>query len=121
VQFADEIETAALRCGGEYAWRRADALRAAHALADKELAILGGELWLLHETEVFGVLPQHSGAPAVYHWRCERMPSESWSQFVTRACSESVSAIQDLPPEGEVETPAGAEIYYNLTWVSEHE
>jgi hypothetical protein len=122
VQFTQDLEAAAFHTrGGEYAWRRADALRAACALGDAGIAILGGELWLIRGAEVLGLLPQHSGPAAVYHWECERKPAESWSEFVARACSESVSAIEALPPDGEVNAPAGAEIYYNLTWVSEHE
>jgi len=120
VQFADEIETAALRCAGQYAWRRADAIRAARALADAALAILGGELWLLRDTEVLGVLPQRFGPPLVYHWECEQGPSESWPKVAARSCAASVAAIETLPPEEEVEVPEDAEIYYKLSWVSEH-
>ena len=121
VEFEQDLEAAAFRTlGGEYAWRRGDALRAASAVADRGFALLGGELWLIRGKEVFILLPQHSGPPALYHWECERKSSESWPHFVARARSESLSAIQALPPEGEVEVPVDAEIYYNLTWVSEH-
>jgi hypothetical protein len=122
VKFTRELEAAAFRTsGGEYAWRKTDALRAARALADAGYAILGGELWLVRGSEVCGVLPQHSGPSAVYHWKSERKSSESWPDFVARAQSESASAIDALPPDGEVNAPSGAEVYYNLTWVSEQE
>ena len=121
MQFTEELEATAIRTGGEYAWRRADALRAARALADSGFATLGGELWLVREGEVWGLLPQHTGPPALYSWESERKPSEPWQEFVARASSETLAAIEALPPDGEVKTPPGAEIYYNLTWISEHE
>ena len=120
MQFSRDLETSAHRTAtGEYAWRRPDALRAARALAGAGRAILGGELWLIRGSEIHGVLPQRSGPPGVYRWESERGASESWCEFVLRSCSESIAAINTLPPEGEVDLPADAEVYYNLTWVSD--
>ena len=122
MQFAQDLEASAHRTlGGEYAWRRPEALRAASALASAGFAILGGELWLVRGNEIWGALPQHAGPPAVYHWESERGPSEPWTAFVERSRSEAFSAINALPADGEVAAPPGANIYYNLTWVSEHE
>ena len=122
MQFAQDLEASAHRTlGGEYAWRRPEALRAASALASAGFAILGGELWLVRGNEIWGALPQHAGPPAVYHWESERGPSEPWTVFVERSRSEAFSAINALPADGEVAAPPGANIYYNLTWVSEHE
>lgn len=120
MQFPPELESSAFRTsGGEFAWRRPDAMQATRALAHAGFAILGGELWLIRGGEIFGVLPQHSGPPAVYHWVCERSPSEAWLSFVARSCRESLSAIASLPAEGEVDAPPGAEVFYNLTWAGE--
>jgi hypothetical protein len=122
MHFSEKLESRAHRtAGGEYAWRRQDALEAVGALAVAGRAILGGELWLVHAGQVWGVLPQHSGPPAVYHWECDRQPTEAWADFVGRSRSQSLAAIDAMPPEGEVIVPSGAEVYYNLTWLSEHE
>jgi hypothetical protein len=122
MQFAHQLEASAHRSsGGEYAWRRPEALLAARALADAGFAILGGELWLVHNGEIHGVLPQRLGPPAVYHWESKRLPAESWAAFVARSHTESCSAINALPAEAEIEAPPGAEIYYNLTWLSQDE
>jgi hypothetical protein len=122
MQFAQDLEASAHRSvGGEYAWPRSEALRAAEALANSDFAILGGELWLVRGHEIWGALPQRSGPPAVYHWESKRGSSESWAAFVTRSYSEACSAINTLPENGEVAPPPGAHIYYNLTWVGEHE
>ena len=120
MRFTRDLETSAHRsANAEYAWRRPDALRAARAVTDSGFAILGGELWLVRGKKIYGVLPQVSGPPGVYHWTCERHEDESWSAFVARSYSETSAAINRFPREGEVDMPPGAEIYYNLTWVSE--
>jgi hypothetical protein len=122
MRFASELERLAHRtAGGEYAWRREDACNAARALALTGRAILGGELWLVQRGQIWGALPQHSGPPAVYHWECDRQPSEAWASFVERSSTESIAAINAMPSAGEVNAPNGAEVYYNLTWVTEEE
>jgi len=50
--------------------------------ADRGRAVLGGELWLVSDREVWGTLPQHSGPPAVYAWETERRPNEPWPTYV---------------------------------------
>jgi len=121
MRFASDLEERAHRSGEEYAWRREDAKEAARALAASGRAILGGELWLVRKGEIWGMLPQKSGPPAVYHWESEREALESWTEYVARSCSEALAAIDDLPSGGEVDAPQGADVYYNLTWALEHE
>jgi len=122
MQFPRELEDAAFRsANGEYAWRRSEALAAVRVLADRGRAVLGGELWLVRDGEVWGVLPQHSGPPAVYAWETERRPNEPWPTYVARACGEALSAIQALPGEAEVAAPPKAKVYYNLTWADADE
>ncbi len=122
VLFPQELEDSAFRSAdGEYAWQRVDALAAVRALADTGRAVLGGELWLVRDGEVWGVVPQHSGPPAVYAWETERRANEAWSAYVARACVEALAAIQALPGEAEVAAPPTAKVYYNLTWVGADE
>ncbi len=121
IAFPSDLEQSAHRSGTEYAWRRADAKRAARHLADFSHAILGGELWLVHGTEIWGVVPQRVGPPGVYHWAVERGASEPWPSYVARSCSETLAAIDALPPEGEAEISPGADIFYNLTWTNEQQ
>jgi hypothetical protein len=118
---SSDLERRAHRSGEEYAWRREDAKQAARELAASGRAILGGELWLVRNGAIWGVLPRKEGPPAVYHWESERQDSEPWPDYVSRACRETLAAIAELPAIGEVDLPQGADIYYNLTWVSEQE
>jgi hypothetical protein len=117
MQFPRELEDAAFRsANGEWAWQRAEALAAVRVLADNGRAVLGGELWLIRDGDVWGALPQQSGPPAVYSWETERRPDEPWPTYVARACGEALSAIQALPGEAGVAAPPKAKVYYNLTW-----
>ena len=85
MEFPPELEDAAFRsANGEYAWQRSEALAAVRVLADRGRAVLGGELWLVRDGEVWGQLPQHSGPPAVYAWETERRPDETWPTYVAR-------------------------------------
>jgi hypothetical protein len=122
MKFTSELEERAHRSGnGEPAWRRTDAKEAVRALTVSGRAILGGELWIVQKEKwTWGALPTAKG-PTVFHWVCERKPGEPWTDYVDRSCSESLSAIDALPSEGEVDMPTESEIFYNLTWASEGE
>ena len=122
MQFPQELEDAAFRgVNGEYAWQRQEALAAVRVLANSGRAVLGGELWLVRDGEVWGALPQQSGPPAVYSWETERRPDEPWQIYVVRAHSEALSAIQALPGDPEIAAPPKAKVYYNLTWAGADE
>ena len=82
---------------------------------------MGGELWVVRGTVIWGVVPQRVGPPGVYHWEVERGVSEPWRSYVSRSCSEALAAIDALPPEGEHDVPPGAEFFYNLTWTAEQQ
>jgi hypothetical protein len=122
MRFPRELEDAAFRsANGEYAWQRSAALAAVRVLADSGRAVLGGELWLVRDGEMWTVLPQQSGPPAVYAWETERRADEPWPTFVARACGDALSVIQAWPREGEVVAPTTASVYYNLTWAGADE
>ena len=57
----------------------------------------------------------------MYHWETDRLPDEPWSEFVQRCASESLAAVNELPPPGELRSNLRGRILYNLTWVSEDE
>lgn len=122
MRFPRELEDAAFRSvNGEYAWQRSEALAAVRVLADSGLAVLGGELWLIRDGEVWSALPQQSGRPAVNSWETERRPGEPWATYVARARGEALSAIQALPSGALVAAPPTAKVYYNLTWAGADE
>jgi len=122
MKFSKGIEEAAFKSHtGEYAWRREDIPAAVTEIAGRHFAILGGEIWIVRNSEIWGVVPQSEGPPRVYHWETERHPREDWSAFASRSASETLDTVQEMPIEAEMALPEGAEIFYNLTWVSEYE
>lgn len=122
MNFPPAVEKSAFRiANGEYAWQRQDIAPAVQALRDANIAILGGELWLVEGARVMGLLPQHEGPPGVYHWESERNPDEGWQSFVMRSALDTLAAVNAMPREGEIPMPSDARIFYNLTWVTEEE
>ena len=69
-QLPAELLARAFRApNGELAWARADAVEAAKALAALDMAILGGEVWLIQpDGGISGVIPSASEGGSVHHW-----------------------------------------------------
>lgn len=122
--FPADLETRAYRSGnGEFGWTREEARIAISVLVDKQLAILGGELWWVPEGEArwTGIIPQRHGYPSVYHWETEREAGEEWPFYVHRCGLHSLQAIDAMPASDDLPTDLSGRILYNLTWVSEDE
>src|SRR5262245_29395481 len=121
MELPQELEVAAFRSqDGEYAWQRSQALDAVLALANSGRAILGGELWLVRDGQIFVELHRRSGPAEVYTWATERLREEPWPTYVARACGKALAAIQ-APLLAEVIVPSNAKVYYNLTWADADE
>jgi hypothetical protein len=125
MKFPRELEDAAFRSSnGEYAWQQSEALDAVRILVGGGRAVLGGELWLVRDGQIWGGLPQKSGPPGVYAWEAERLPEESWPTYGARASGQALLAIQAGPAalrEHEVSVPSNTKVYYNLTWTGADE
>jgi hypothetical protein len=59
--------------------------------------------------------------PAIYTWAADRLPSESWPDFVERGATDALAHVEKWP--NALELPPGLEgrIMCCLTWVSELE
>jgi hypothetical protein len=111
--FPPELERDAFRAdNGEFGWTRAQIPMVVGALRSRGMGILGGELWWVHgePPSLDFCIPQRHGPPAVYTWAADRLPSESWVDFV-----EQWPDVLELPPALD------GRIVCSLTWVSEHE
>jgi hypothetical protein len=118
-----QLEQTAFRSSnGEFGWTRQQISSVVHFLSDRGLAILGGELWWVRDDGgTFGLIPQRVGAPALYAWETQRLPGESWQQFVERSAADSLSAVGRWPAVEDLPTDMRGQILYNLCWTSEGE
>jgi hypothetical protein len=122
--FPPELESVAFRTeNGEFGWTRAQIPQVVEVLRSQGMGILGGELWWLRDesTSCYLLIPQRHGPPAVYTWAADRLPGESWSDFVERGASDALAHVERWP--AELDLPPGLEgrILCNLAWVSESE
>jgi hypothetical protein len=105
---------------GNYAWRRADLSAVMRTLADHQLAIVCGEVWLVEGNLVSCLTPSKSGGWSVIAWdNRDRVPGESWDQFVRHSVEEALDAIQELNAEESVLPDAIEKLYYRVSFVDE--
>jgi hypothetical protein len=121
--FPPDLESNAYRAdNGEFGWTRAQIPLVVDNLRSRGLAILGGELWWVREGIAgWDLVPQRSGAKAVYPWKTERMSAEPWSIFVQRCATDTLAAVERWPAPEDLPPDLPGQILYNLTWVSEME
>lgn len=122
IAIPEHLASAAFRAiNGEFGWTGVRALEVVAILADRELAVLGGELWwVLDGADGWkGLIPQQQGPDAVYAWETKKGTGEAWPVFVRRCASETLAAIEELPRPGELRPNLPGRILYNLTWVSQ--
>ena len=87
-----------------------------------EMAVLGGEVWLVVGSTIHVGIPLlEGGPPGVYAWNCDRLPGEGWRVFVARSAVEARNAVETLAAEETAALPAEGRLMYNLTWLSRRE
>jgi hypothetical protein len=121
--FPPDLESNAYRAdNGEFGWTRRQIPLVVDILRGRGLAILGGELWWVRE-KIAGcdLIPQRSGAKAVYPWETARMSAEPWPNFVQRCATDTLAAVERWPAPEDLPPNLPGQILYNLTWVSEME
>jgi hypothetical protein len=122
--FPPELERVAFRTdNGEFAWTRTQIPQVVEALRSQGMAILGGELWWLRDesTSWYALIPQRHGPPAVYTWASDRLPAESWPDFVERGASDALARVELWPTDLDLPPGLEGQILCNLAWVSEPE
>jgi hypothetical protein len=122
--FDEQLKSRSFRAvNGEYGWTRSQVPQVVEILREKQLAILGGELWwVLEGSNAWnGLIPQRTGPDAVYAWETKRWRKETWFHFVARCASDTLAAVNRWPPSQDVPADLPGQILYNLTWVDEAE
>ena len=85
-------------------------------------AVLGGEVWLVVDGRITGLIPAAiDDEPAgVWHWDTEpKGESESWPEYCARTAAESKSVIRDMKVEDESKPEVGDSLFFNITYVDE--
>jgi hypothetical protein len=109
---------------GEVAWPIEHAVDAVTWIASKDLAVLGGEAWLVEDDgRITGLIPvEGSTISAVRGWVADdRRPNESWSDFVQRCRREAVAALQaeSSGATREISATTLPPLLYNVTFEAE--
>ena|ERR1700719_324167 len=122
--FPPELEREAFRTdSGELGWTRAHIPLVVDVIRAHGMGILGGELWWIHgqPPRLDFHIPQRLGPPAIYTWAADRLPSESWPDFVERGATDALAHVEKWP--NALELPHGLEgqIMCSLAWISELE
>lgn len=106
---------------GERAWSREDVSAVVDYLSSQDLAVLGGEVWRVHDSCIFAGFLDADGREGIYAWSTSRNPEEPWNEFLRRCAAETISAVAEFPARVQIQPGLPGRILFNLTWVSEGE
>jgi hypothetical protein len=111
------IASAFLDKAGEPAWCKKDALQVIECLTRRNLAIVGGEVWLA--TRKGPVIP----SPGIYTWTCPEVDyKETWSGFLDRANEFARNYVLNHKWDQEEELRyKGFPPYFNFSVIEEGE
>ena len=121
IVFPPDLERDAFRTdNGEYGWTRAQIPQVVNILRSLEMAILGGELWWVKDdSKGWDLIPQRDGGRAVYTWAGDRLPGESWPDFVERGAADALAHVERWPTDLDLPPKLEGRILCNLCWVSQ--
>lgn len=102
---------------GELAWKKEDIPAALDELSKLHLAVLGGEIWGVHDGKIWGMLPMKKGVPAVYSWNTtDKNTDGSWDDYVKRSIEECRDAVRNgISMEDEVQDFLRGKLHFNLS------
>ena len=102
---------------GECAWRKKDLLNVTEKLAAQQIMILGGEVWMVRDEKIHGMLMlRGQDMSSVFGWTTREGPaSEEWSIRCARSARETREALVVLDVENSVNPADSDFLWYNLT------
>ena len=114
------VSNAFAALNGEYAWRRADLATAARVIVDEQLAIVGGEVWVVEGSLFSSLSPRKDGGWAVIAWDAPaREAGESWEHYAHRSFEATLQTIRSLRVEASLAPEVADKIYYHLSVADE--
>lgn len=119
---ADLVEPAYQSSTGELAWPPSTVINAIRYLPSQNVAILGGEVWIVKGGGAYALVRLRNGEVTELAWHTSRKAAaETWPEYCQRTSVESVQAILRLQAPQRIVDEAVPHIHYNLIWVAEDE
>lgn len=104
-----------------YAWKRNDLDKLFEELLASNIAITGGEAWLVEGEKTFGVIPLRDGSKEILNWKVKTGKGEDWYDFVERSVKETLEKIASFNLEKKVTASTRRRIWYHFDFaVSEN-
>lgn len=97
-----------------YAWKRNGLDKLFEEIMASNIAILGGEVWLVEGEKTLGIIPLKSGDKEVLSWKIIRQKGEEWYDFVERSVKETLEIISEANLEKKVTAATRHKIWYHF-------
>lgn len=97
-----------------YAFRRTDLDKLFEELMQSNIAIVGGEVWLIEGGNTLSIIPKRSGEMQVFNFKVEKKGGEEWYDFVERSVKFSRDLITNWNLEKTVRLDKVNRIVYHL-------
>lgn len=97
-----------------YAFRRTDLDKLFEEFMQSNIAISGGEVWLIDGGNVVSIIPLRSGEMNIFNWKVKREKGEEWYDFVERSVKFSRDLISNWNLEKTVRLDKVSRIVYNF-------
>lgn len=102
-----------------YAWKRSVLDKLFEEVMAGNIAILGGEAWVVEDELVRGVISLKNGGKTVLNWKIKRRGEEEWYDFVERSVKETLRVIGDEDLEKRVTARIRNKLYYHFDFSEE--
>lgn len=83
------------------------------------VAVSGGEAWLIEGEQTFRIIPLKNGDKTILDWKVKRKDGEDWYDFVERSVNESLEIISGANLEKKVNSSTGNKIRYHFDFAAE--
>lgn len=97
-----------------YAWKRNGLDKLFEEIMAGNIAISGGEVWLVEGEKTLGIIPLKSGDKEVLSWKINQQKSEDWYDFVDRSVKETLEIISEANLEKKVTAATRHKIWYHF-------
>lgn len=124
MEFPEELTATSLQNRrGDLAWPQESLLAVIRWLEQHELAILGGDVWVLDaDGRVSDSNPETGEFRGGWVWSVgDRRENENWLDYVRRCAEYAQQWIEEVDPASEIAVLPGERLIFEPSWVTEEE